>query len=365
MQRPSSATFTSAAYTAPAYSRPQQQYIPFAGKKSRSPKAPASPEIVITGQIPADFKQGFFHRKIQTWLRQFWERGLYRHNPELASAILQRFQQLRHPDFSHSDFVTSAREILAPEVLAKKAHSPDIASGKQLLLANRAVLRTGEILQLLDQFAPGQFPPDWGSGVANTANMRYLDIGCGDADITQKLTESLGLNPRHVMGLEIASAEITAKEKREESASGSSVPIHYYDGVTFPVKDASQDLVSSLMVLHHVQNPEAMMDEMVRVLKPGGLLLVREVDGSDPSVFIFNRLVDSFFYDVMENDPSKQSMPCQYRSINDWAHSFQTRGLELLTKRRFTTNPAFEPPNFTQATYLLLRKPESPLNRAD
>ncbi len=312
--------------------------IHFAGKKSGDP---------VNSDSGADFKVGFLDRRIQSWLRQFWVRGIYRNNPNLAEAILQRFQQLRSSDFSHTDFVISARDVLA-----QKSLTSPIADGRKTLQENRTILRTGEILQLLDQFAP-----DWLSGEINTANKCYLDIGCGDAAITQKLADSLQLNPKHVMGL-----EITTKTSGE-SATASSVPVCYYDGVSLPVKDQSQDLVSSLMVLHHVKDPEAMMDEIVRVLKPGGLLLVREVDGSDPAVCVFNRLVDSYFYDVLSSDPSKQSMPCHYRSIHNWAQSFQARGLELIAKRRFKTNPAFEPPNLTQATYLLLRKPSLPFDK--
>lgn len=53
-----------------------------------------------------------------------------------------------------------------------------------------------------------------------------------------------------------------------------SLPDLYGDGLNLPFADASFDLVMSQAVLEHVPDPQRAVDEMERVLRPGGLLWV-------------------------------------------------------------------------------------------
>merc|ERR1711964_731458 len=47
---------------------------------------------------------------------------------------------------------------------------------------------------------------------------------------------------------------------------------------SLPFEDSSQDIVTCLQVLHHVRDRGKMLDEILRILKPGGVLILREHD---------------------------------------------------------------------------------------
>ena len=54
------------------------------------------------------------------------------------------------------------------------------------------------------------------------------------------------------------------------------------DGHILPLPDASVDAVFANMYLHHCPDPAAALREMARVLKPGGRLVVTDMDCPHP-----------------------------------------------------------------------------------
>lgn len=86
-----------------------------------------------------------------------------------------------------------------------------------------------------------------------------LDFGCGTGPYRALLTSASGY-----IGL-----EYDCLENRENKRADI-----YYDGVTIPLDDASIDSVLSTQTLEHVPNPEVVVSEWARVLRPGGHLLV-------------------------------------------------------------------------------------------
>lgn len=87
---------------------------------------------------------------------------------------------------------------------------------------------------------------------------RLLDVGCG-----AKPYQSLFVVDAYI-GLDIDS----------EAARKYRMADHLYDGKVFPFADASFDSILCNQVLEHVFNPDEFLGEVVRVLKPGGRLLL-------------------------------------------------------------------------------------------
>jgi len=85
-----------------------------------------------------------------------------------------------------------------------------------------------------------------------------LDVGCGSKPY-RSLFEVDGY-----IGLDIES-ELSRERK---------VADFYYDGNIFPFADATFDAVLCNQVFEHVFNPDQFLAEIVRVLKPGGKLLL-------------------------------------------------------------------------------------------
>lgn len=87
---------------------------------------------------------------------------------------------------------------------------------------------------------------------------RVLDVGCGSRPY-----EAL-FHASEYVGLEIDSPEARARGGADR----------YYDGTTLPFPDASFDSVICNEVLEHVFAPDRFLAELLRVLKPRGILFL-------------------------------------------------------------------------------------------
>jgi trans-aconitate 2-methyltransferase len=105
---------------------------------------------------------------------------------------------------------------------------------------------------------------------------RLLDIGCGPGSIALKIarrSESLW-----VTGVD-RSREMVAAAQQAAAAQALAGRASFFVGdanrLSFP--DSSFDFVLSNSVLHHLQNPVEVFNEMARVTKPAGVILVRDL----------------------------------------------------------------------------------------
>ena len=106
--------------------------------------------------------------------------------------------------------------------------------------------------------------------------MRLLDVGCGPGTITLDLAAHVA--PGEVNAID-ASADVVAQAEalRAERA---------VEGVTFRTgdvyeladDDGAYDVVHAHQVLQHLSDPQRALGEMRRVLRPGGVLGVRDSD---------------------------------------------------------------------------------------
>ena len=94
---------------------------------------------------------------------------------------------------------------------------------------------------------------------AKEINGNVLDIGCGE-----KPYEEL-FNATSYIGVDI--------ETTKEYHASSKVDI-YYNGVDLPFESNTFDSIVCFEVLEHVFEPESMVKEMYRVLKPGGKIML-------------------------------------------------------------------------------------------
>ena len=107
-----------------------------------------------------------------------------------------------------------------------------------------------------------------------------LDAGCG----TGFLTFELAARGHRVTGVDFAPAML-AEAQRKAAELGVSVRFEKADAEKLPFPSHSFDLAISRHVLWTLPHPEAAIDEWIRVLRPGGRLVV--VDGQfDPGFLI-------------------------------------------------------------------------------
>lgn len=102
---------------------------------------------------------------------------------------------------------------------------------------------------------------------------RVLDVGCGTGVVTRMLAERAGVDG-HVTGLDPSEAMLAEARRYSQSP-----PIAWIagEGEHLPFSDASFDAVTAQFSLRNMRDWSAGLQEMVRVLKPGGRLVVLDI----------------------------------------------------------------------------------------
>jgi ubiquinone/menaquinone biosynthesis C-methylase UbiE len=122
--------------------------------------------------------------------------------------------------------------------------------------------------------------------------MTVLDVGCGPGSITRGLAERVA--PGQVVGIDL-SADTLASARQDATARG--VTNLRYDEASvyqLPYADASFDVAYAHQVFQHLREPAAALREVLRVLKPGGLVAVRDVDWGTAAYWPADPWLDRF-----------------------------------------------------------------------
>ena len=113
---------------------------------------------------------------------------------------------------------------------------------------------------------------------------RLLDIGCGPGNIALKIARRLP--PIQVVGVDFSVNMIRAA-RAAAAAQQLTRRTAFFAGdanrLSFP--DRSFDFVLSNSVLHHLHDPLAMLNEMARVVKTGGIVLLRDLRRPNRLIF--------------------------------------------------------------------------------
>ncbi len=110
-------------------------------------------------------------------------------------------------------------------------------------------------------------------------NPLVLDVGCG----TGRLARALFFQPRfrgHIVGVDL-SRRMLAHAVRETRPWADRVAFIRRDARFLPFSDHTFDAVVSLEMLEFTPDPRRVVRELVRVLRPGGILLVSNRIGAE------------------------------------------------------------------------------------
>jgi ubiquinone/menaquinone biosynthesis C-methylase UbiE len=102
-----------------------------------------------------------------------------------------------------------------------------------------------------------------------------LDVGCGPGTITADLARRVA--PGRVVGIDRAQ-EVLAQARAHAEREGARVAFAAGDVYALDFPDASFDVVHAHQVLQHLTDPVRALREMRRVLRPGGVVAVRDSD---------------------------------------------------------------------------------------
>ena len=112
--------------------------------------------------------------------------------------------------------------------------------------------------------------------------MRLLDLGCGPGTISVGLADAVAPGALH--GIDMEETQIEMAQAAAAAGGHENATFQTGDATALPFEDASFDVIHCHALLNHAPDTTAVLAEMRRVLKPGGLVAAREVIG-DSSLF--------------------------------------------------------------------------------
>ncbi|KAH3743651.1 hypothetical protein Pelo_14959 [Pelomyxa schiedti] len=98
----------------------------------------------------------------------------------------------------------------------------------------------------------------WKGSGATYVPRKYVDLGCGKGDKTASIAKKFNIESQNVVGFEVACSHYNETERTTFTFKTCA------DGARLPgIEDASIDLVTILMTLHHSVNQNAVLQENI------------------------------------------------------------------------------------------------------
>jgi len=150
-----------------------------------------------------------------------------------------------------------------------------------------------------------------GSGV------HLLDVGCGTGDDVRALVQVMGAHGRSV-GVD-ASTVMIAEAQHRHAAPGLPLAFLVGNAQHLAFADASFDRCRAERVLMHLEHPEQALAEMVRVVRPGGKIVVFDMDWGmafvDSPYQETTRTILQAFSDGMHHGWMGRSLPRLFQAV--------------------------------------------------
>ena len=105
--------------------------------------------------------------------------------------------------------------------------------------------------------------------------LRVLDFGCGPGSISMGLARAV--SPGQLHGVDMDATQIEAARALAASQGRDNAVFHVGDVTALDFEDDFFDVAHCRSVLMHVPDTAAVLSEVKRVLKPGGILACREM----------------------------------------------------------------------------------------
>ena len=139
--------------------------------------------------------------------------------------------------------------------------------------------------------------------------LRVLDFGCGPGTISAGLARAI--DPGELHGVDMEASQIDLARDVARAYGQDNAKFHVGDVTALDFEDDFFDVAHCHNVLMHVPETQAVLTEVKRVLKPGGILACREMicesSFSNPDFGVLNKAW-GMFADLLEADDGHSQM---------------------------------------------------------
>ncbi len=189
-----------------------------------------------------------------------------------------------------------------------------------------------------DWFADGEayehYVGRWSRGVGHLfldwlslpAGLRWVDVGCGTGALTESILQQT--DPSRVTGTEpsegfLSMARGRIRDDRAEFKSG--------DAMSMPLKDAEADVLVAGLVLNFVSDKQRALQEMCRVVRPGGTVAfyVWDYAGEMQLMRYFWNAVSELFPEGADYDEGNQFPICKPGPLADLFRAANLQAVEV------------------------------------
>jgi SAM-dependent methyltransferase len=162
---------------------------------------------------------------------------------------------------------------------------------------------------------------------------RVIDVGCGPGFYVRELLEKVGPEGS-VVGVDVSRDVLAVGATRVEGHPN--VEFHEGGATALPVADEGFDRAVSVQVLEYVSDVPAALGEMYRVLRPGGRLVIWDVDWGTVSWHavdrdLMNRALAAFdkhlVHPALPRTLSAQLRGAGFAEVQMEGHAFATNEL--------------------------------------
>ena len=174
----------------------------------------------------------------------------------------------------------------------------------------------------------------------------YLDFGCGSCTKTYSFGKALKLTSKQIHGCDISEwGDYSDKTRNTDNIQFTKIE----KNKKLPYKTNTFDVISTMMVLHHVENISHTVKELSRILKNDGYLFIKEHDARNDAERMMMDIEHGLYEVVYRNNKDfYNSYFAIYYSIKQLRKILEKEGFQLLGKKYLHSN---NPTNYYVCVY--------------
>ena len=122
---------------------------------------------------------------------------------------------------------------------------------------------------------PDQFIRDFLHPVLQSDHQKIVDVGCGAGAIISTLAKKFP--EKECCGVDISGARIAEAKRKTDSLEN----VTFYESSIYeiPIETDSVDIVYTRFLLEYLKEPVKAIAELGRIIKPGGRVVLQDLDG--------------------------------------------------------------------------------------